>query len=147
MFYCVPNASLIVCFSIFLSVLGSYVTKNDTLVLLLDYDGTLAPLVAHPDLSETDPAAEEALRSLNALPNVHMAVISGRAAEDARGKLRIDNITFAGNHGLEIIFHDGSQYHYEVPEQTKENFVKMAAKLEAKVSSVASRIEFALNAV
>lgn len=121
-------------FFFFFSVSGSYVSKNDTLVLMLDYDGTLAPLVAHPSLSKTDPEAEEALHSLNKLSNVHVAIISGRAAENAREKLQIDNITYAGNHGLEIIFHDKSRYHHAVSEQTKLNFEKMVTELETTVS-------------
>lgn len=101
---------------------------------MLDYDGTLAPLVEHPSLSKTDPGSEEALNSLNKLPNVHVAIISGRAAEDAKDKLQIDNITYAGNHGLEIIFHDKSRYNYEVSEQTKANLEKMVTELESSVS-------------
>lgn len=102
---------------------------------MLDYDGTLAPLVAHPSLSQTDPESEAALHSLNKLPNVHVAVISGRAAEDAREKLQMDNITYAGNHGLEIIFHDKSRYDYEVSEQIKANFEKMVTELDSIVSN------------
>lgn len=104
---------------------------------MLDFDGTLAPLVAHPSLSRTDPDAEQALLALNKLANVHMAVISGRAAEDARGKLRIDNITYAGNHGLEIIFHDKSRYQHQVSEATNMNFEKMVTELESSVSKQA----------
>lgn len=101
---------------------------------MLDYDGTLSPLVAHPSLSRTDPESEEALLALNKLPNVHVAIISGRAAEDAREKLRLDNITYAGNHGLEIIFHDKSRYDHSVSEQIKANFEKMVTELETTVS-------------
>lgn len=126
-------------FSHFFSLSSSYVSKNDTLVLMLDYDGTLAPLVAHPSLSKTDPESEEALHVLNELPNVHVAIISGRAAEDAREKLRLDNITYAGNHGLEIIFHDKSRYYHQVSEQTKANFEKMVTELETTVSLFPSR--------
>lgn len=72
--------------------------KNDKLALLLDFDGTLAPLVSHPSLSKMDPQSEVALRSLTQNSDVYVAIISGRSADDAREIAKFDNITYAGNH-------------------------------------------------
>lgn len=113
---------------------GSYVTKSDTLVLLLDFDGTLAPLVKHPSLAAMEPESEIALRELATYPNVYLAIISGRSAEDARSKVNLDKITYAGNHGLEIIFANKSRYHHEVDDSSRKNFDKMVTELETSVS-------------
>lgn len=106
------------------------------LALLLDFDGTLAPLVAHPSLSKMDPESEVALRALANNPNVYVAIISGRAADDARKIAKFDNITYAGNHGLEVVFVDKPRYDHQLDEQTRENFSKMVHELETTVSSM-----------
>lgn len=109
--------------------------KTDNLALFLDYDGTLAPLASHPSLTVMEPESEAALKALATLTNVHLAIISGRGAEDARAKVNIDNITYAGNHGLEIIFWDKSRYHHDVGDGARANFTRMVAELEEQVSS------------
>lgn len=108
--------------------------KNDKLALLLDFDGTLAPLVSHPSLSKTDPESEIALQSLTNNRNVYVAIISGRSAEDARKIAKFENITYAGNHGLEIVFVNKPRYNHELDEQTRNNFTKMVNELETTVS-------------
>lgn len=108
--------------------------KNDKLALLLDFDGTLAPLVSHPSLSKTDPESEIALQSLTNNRNVYVAIISGRSAEDARKIAKFENITYAGNHGLEIVFVNKPRYNHELDEQTRNNFTKMVNELETAVS-------------
>lgn len=61
--------------------------ENKPLVLLLDYDGTLAPIVPHPDLAVMEPKSEEALRSLAMHPDVFVAIISGRSVDSVREKV------------------------------------------------------------
>lgn len=51
-------------------------------VLALDFDGTLAPLVPNPDDSRCTPPAAAALPRLAAFPNVELALISGRPVAD-----------------------------------------------------------------
>lgn len=81
-----------------------------------------------------EPESEAALKELATMPNIHLAIISGRGAENARAKVNIDNITYAGNHGLEIIFWDKSRYHYEVGDEVRENFTRMVIELEEQVN-------------
>lgn len=111
-----------------------YLKENDKLALLLDFDGTLAKLVSHPSLSKMDPDSELALRSLTNNPNVYVAIISGRSADDAREIARIENITYAGNHGLEIVFVNKPRYNHELDEETRRKYVKMVDELERTVS-------------
>lgn len=110
-----------------------FVEKGDKVALLLDYDGTLAPLAAHPSMTVMEPDSENALKKLATHPDVFLAVISGRTAEDAKNKVSIDNITYAGNHGLEILYANGTKFQYEVSAELKNNFTKLVQELEQKV--------------
>lgn len=49
------------------------------LVLAIDYDGTLTPIVADPAAAHLAPAVRETLLALAALPDVHVVISSGRA--------------------------------------------------------------------
>lgn len=109
-----------------------FVTKNDKLAVFLDYDGTLAPLASHPSLTIMEPESENAMKSLAEMQNVYLAIISGRSADDAREKVKLE-ITYAGNHGLEIIFANKSRYQHEIDEESFKAFEKMAAELETSV--------------
>lgn len=101
---------------------------------MLDFDGTLSPLAPHPSLAEIDHESEAALNNLATNPNTYLAIISGRSAEDAREKVKLEKITYAGNHGLEIIFWNKSRYHHEIDEETRRNYEKMVTELETSVS-------------
>ncbi|HEX6747792.1 MAG TPA: trehalose-phosphatase [Longimicrobium sp.] len=72
------------------------------LVLLLDFDGTLAPIVDRPELAGMPEATRRALERLMALPGVEVAVVSGRGLADVRALAAIPGIAYAGNHGMEI---------------------------------------------
>ncbi|HEY7847486.1 MAG TPA: trehalose-phosphatase [Candidatus Limnocylindria bacterium] len=68
--------------------------------VLTDLDGTLAPIVDDPDAARPLPDAVAALTSLAGRLAV-VAVISGRAPDDARRRLGTDRLLVIGNHGLE----------------------------------------------
>ena len=70
--------------------------------ILLDVDGTLAPIVAHPDLSAVPP---ETLAVIAALVERYALVGcgSGRRALDAARLVPVPGVHYAGNHGLELL--------------------------------------------
>ncbi|HET7463707.1 MAG TPA: trehalose-phosphatase [Longimicrobium sp.] len=72
------------------------------LVLLLDFDGTLAPIVDRPELAAMPNETRRALERLMARPGVEVAVVSGRGLADVRERAAIPGIAYAGNHGMEI---------------------------------------------
>ena len=71
------------------------------LLLGLDFDGTLAPIVPHPEDAQIPPVTNAALDSLTSRRDVTVALVSGRALADLKTRTKLDAI-FAGNHGLEI---------------------------------------------
>lgn len=73
------------------------------LLVMLDFDGTLAPLVEHPDLAVLSPESKKCLEQLAAAPAVDLAVISGRGVADLRARVSIEGVEYSGNHGRERI--------------------------------------------
>jgi trehalose 6-phosphate phosphatase len=69
--------------------------------LVLDVDGTLAPIVARPELASVPEATKVELRRL-AARYLLVACISGRAGADARRLVNVDGVVYVGNHGLEL---------------------------------------------
>ena len=83
------------------------IQRAQTLFLFLDYDGTLTPIVSRPELAFCPPEVKRHLEKMRDLPNVYLAIISGRSLEDLREKVGVSDIIYAGNHGLEIENPDG----------------------------------------
>ena len=79
------------------------VRRADRLLLMLDFDGTLAPIVPHPPDARVPPVAMSALRALSSHPRVQLAIISGRAALDVRNLVGLTGIHYFGSHGREQI--------------------------------------------
>jgi trehalose 6-phosphate phosphatase len=69
--------------------------------LILDVDGTLAPIVARPELAAVPEETRAELRRL-AGAYLLVACLSGRAGEDARRLVGVDGVEVVGNHGLEL---------------------------------------------
>lgn len=76
-------------------------------LLCLDFDGTLAPIVDDPEDATLLPGARPVLRRLADDPTVEVAVVSGRSLADLRERVDVDGILRAGNHGLELGEDDG----------------------------------------
>lgn len=72
------------------------------MLLALDFDGTLAPIVPHPADAEMLEAARTALAALAARSDTRIAIVSGRGLADVRTRVGLPSIYYAGNHGLEI---------------------------------------------
>jgi len=72
------------------------------MLLLLDFDGTLAPIAPTPDQAAPPGPALRAVSALAARPDTRVAVISGRALEDVRARVGLPGVVYAGNHGLEV---------------------------------------------
>jgi len=81
-------------------------------MLFLDYDGTLTPIVESPAKALISKQTKHLLKSLSSNYRCKLAIISGRALHDIKKKIGIRNIIYSGNHGLEI---EGPSIRFEVP--------------------------------
>lgn len=70
--------------------------------VLSDLDGTLAPIVARPELVSVPGRTRDVLASL-ADRYALVAVVSGRRAADAREIVGLDQVAYSGNHGFELL--------------------------------------------
>lgn len=86
--------------------LGTELRPLERWLLVLDFDGTLAPIVDHPDLATPAPGAIDLLRQLLAVTEV--AVVSGRPIVEVRRRLGDLSAAYAGGHGAELVLADGT---------------------------------------
>jgi alpha,alpha-trehalase len=70
------------------------------LVVFLDYDGTLTPIVPKPEDAVLSDDMRAHLRRLSGLCPV--ALVSGRDLKDLKQLVRVDRIVHAGSHGFDI---------------------------------------------
>jgi trehalose 6-phosphate phosphatase len=68
--------------------------------MFFDIDGTLSEIAGRPEEARVGAMVRERLREIVGLIDV-VGVISGRSVDDARDMLRLDEIVYSGNHGME----------------------------------------------
>jgi len=72
------------------------------ILLMTDYDGTLTPIVDDPSDAILATQTREDLARLARSTRAGVAVISGRGIEDLRARVALDDVIYAGCHGLEV---------------------------------------------
>lgn len=78
------------------------------LLLLLDVDGTLAPIAERFDDAVVPAETRRIVAELARRTGVHVALVSGRAAAVARRMVAVDAVWVVGNHGCETLAPDGA---------------------------------------
>jgi trehalose 6-phosphate synthase/phosphatase len=113
--------------------LSKYVGNAEKLALLLDYDGTLAPLAPHPDLAILPNETRKILQRLSNCPDVYVSIISNRSVDNVKKMVGIENITYAGKNGLEILHPDGTKFVYPLPVEYEDKVRCLLRKLQEEV--------------
>lgn len=115
------------------------VLHSGEFLLGLDFDGTLAPLVEHPDLAVPDKRAVDLMAELASRDGVEVAVISGRARSDLKARLgEVRGVVLVGEHGNDM---GGASAPNEIISQAEAFIRPLAAEaggatVEVKPSSV-----------
>jgi len=99
--------------------------------LLLDYDGTLTPIVDHPDRALITSEMRQLLCRLVAIHP--LAIVSGRDVADIRRLVDIDNIIYVGSHGLDIAAASGL---YQPGEPYRPAILRAATRLEHELAGL-----------
>ncbi len=73
---------------------------NRQLAVFLDYDGTLTPIVSHPEKALLSDSMRQTVQALATQASV--AILSGRDLDEVRLRVDIDAIIFGGSHGFDI---------------------------------------------
>lgn len=90
------------------------VAKTPRLLIASDFDGTLGPIVEHPDLARPSDGIMDALQRATLLPQTAVAVVSGRALEDLRTRAAPPpGCWLVGGHGAEIV---GPRFQHHPPD-------------------------------
>src|SRR5919204_6739655 len=76
--------------------------RPEASAVLCDIDGTLAPIVRDPGEAAVPAQTRDALRAV-ARRYALVACVSGRRAIEARRLVGLDELAYAGNHGLEVL--------------------------------------------
>ncbi|KAG8232577.1 hypothetical protein J437_LFUL012953 [Ladona fulva] len=113
--------------------LASYIGEYSRLALLLDYDGTLAPIAPHPDLAVLPAETKRVLEKLVNTPDIYVAIVSGRNVNNVKNMVGIEGITYAGNHGLEIIHPDGTKFVHPMPTEFEGKVRNLLKALQEEV--------------
>lgn len=73
--------------------------------ILLDYDGTLTPIAARPELATLSAEARALLARLESVSTV--GIITGRDMATIRGLIGVDGLAYASDHGFDVMLPDG----------------------------------------
>jgi len=112
------------------SEIDAAIGRAPHLLLCLDFDGTLTPLVDDPADVHLAPHMERVLRALAQHERVSLALISGRNRNELQGHVGMPDVIYAGNHGLEI---SGPGFVFIEPEAAAQtDALKRLAKALAK---------------
>ncbi|XVE58399.1 hypothetical protein DITRI_Ditri04bG0166600 [Diplodiscus trichospermus] len=77
------------------------VAKGKRVVVFLDYDGTLSPIVEDPDKAFMSAEMRSAVREVaRYFPT---SIISGRSRDKVKEFVQLNNVYYAGSHGLDIM--------------------------------------------
>jgi trehalose 6-phosphate phosphatase len=83
------------------TLLAALIESPSVTAIMLDVDGTLAPIVARPELARVPDETRAELKRLVARYAL-VACVSGRTGEDARKVVGVDGVVYVGVHGLEL---------------------------------------------
>ncbi|KAM3752268.1 hypothetical protein ACB098_03G004300 [Castanea mollissima] len=93
------------------------VAHEKQLVVFLDYDGTLSPIVNDPDRAFMSNAMRSAVRKVG--KHFPTAIVSGRSRDKVFQFVRLNNIYYAGSHGMDISTPSVSLYYGNHKHQTR----------------------------
>jgi trehalose 6-phosphate phosphatase len=104
-------------------------------ILLSDYDGTLTPIVGRPDEAILSPEMRDKLRALAQKPDFSVGIISGRSLSEVKSLVGVEEIYYAGNHGLEIEG-PGLQLVNPAAKAAQAEIKKLAVQLSTRLGSI-----------
>ncbi|HOV97996.1 MAG TPA: trehalose-phosphatase [Bacteroidota bacterium] len=79
-----------------------HIAHARSLILFLDYDGTLTPICSTPDAAVLSDETRRLLCRMETLPSTHCVLITGRSMNDIQSLVRIPSMWIAANHGFHI---------------------------------------------
>jgi trehalose 6-phosphate phosphatase len=119
----------------FLPEVDARIQSANGIALFLDFDGTLAPIVPDPANAQLSEVVREALQRVVDRESIVTTIISGRAVEDLYVRIRVDNVIYSGNHGLEI-FGRGLRFVEPEADSRREHLRRLTELLAARLRHI-----------
>ena len=102
--------------------------------VFLDYDGTLTPIVARPDLAVLSDTMRSRLRTLAKTCTV--VVVSGRERANVEDLVGLSEVVYAGCHGFDILGPQGTEIRHEEGDSYIPEIQKAGAEIKRQLASV-----------
>ena len=127
------------------AALDRLVVAPAPLLVVADFDGTLAAGSRDPAAARIDPGAQRALRRLAGFAaarpgRVHVAVLTGRTVADAAARARVGGIEYLGDHGLQSGWLDRGRSADAIAAVVEPGFEGHGVTAEALASGVAEEL-------
>jgi trehalose 6-phosphate phosphatase len=104
-------------------------------LLLADYDGTLAQIVGRPEDAALSANVRQKLQALAGKREISVGVISGRSIDELKSLVALEGIYYSGNHGLEIEV-PGLKYVNPGAEAARVTMLDLAAQLAEALENI-----------
>jgi trehalose 6-phosphate phosphatase len=115
--------------------------RTERLLVALDFDGTLAPLIDDPSASAVIPEAARAIARLESIPHTWVAYVSGRPLSSLARFTGADPAAMLiGSHGVEVRI-DGERVDPALSDEESERLRALDAALESIVGAPGVGIE------
>lgn len=98
------------------------------LLILSDFDGTLAPIVGSPDAAHLGTRAREVLSRLAERPATAVGILSGRDPDDVARRVGVPGVIYAGCHGT-VVQGPDLQFTHPAAESCRDLLVETARDL------------------
>jgi trehalose 6-phosphate phosphatase len=104
------------------------------LAVFLDYDGTLVPVMAHPEEALLSESMRQAIAKLSQVAMV--AIVSGRNKSNIEELVNLPNIYYVGNHGFDIEGLGKNPIHHEVGRECLLTMEKCFRQLQSRLMNI-----------
>lgn len=111
------------------------------LLLLFDFDGTLAPIVPKPWMAKMSADWRARLVRMQKQPNITVGIVTGRTMSSIRTRARIPGMIYAAVHGSQIA--RGNRLLHTVGKQNKKPMSQLARELKFALRNIeGAHVEF-----
>jgi trehalose 6-phosphate synthase/phosphatase len=130
-------------FDFYLSDYVDFEENNKSkLSLILEYDGTLAPIAKKPELAIMPEETRNVLKRLSRYSHdINICVISGRSLTNLQEAIGLRGITYAALDGLEILSPDGTKYLHPITSEHEERIAHLLQALQNEVCKEGAWVE------
>ncbi|HEX6076410.1 MAG TPA: trehalose-phosphatase [Micromonosporaceae bacterium] len=104
------------------------------IAVFCDFDGTLSPIVDHPDAAVLPRGTRAVLVRL--ARHCPVAVISGRDLADVRARVGLTSLWYAGAHGMDLAGPNGEREVVSAAERARPALSRAAAELTGRLAGV-----------